>query len=302
MTRLVYEGEKPLRLDKFILQRQPQLGFGLLQKYLRQNKIKLNGRRQPLSTPLAAGDEVLLYLPEKQAAPHPLAVLFEDENLLAAYKPAGLVSLYEDGAGGVQAGKTDSLARRAAAYLRAGSPAAKALPCHRLDTGTSGVLLFAKNEATLDFVTGLLQSHQLAKTYTGLCFGHPQPASGVLDGWLRKDAAKGLVRLAPPGAQGARPAETRYETIATQGPLALLRLHPQTGRTHQIRAHLAAAGAPLLGDSKYGDNAANRRYRCRYQCLCAIQLRFPALSGAHAAYSRLVISCGAPWFTSLVSK
>ena len=95
MTRLVYEGEKPLRLDKFILQRQPQLGFGLLQKYLRQNKIKLNGRRQPLSTPLAAGDEVLLYLPEKQAAPHPLAVLFEDENLLAGNELWGSIKCGE---------------------------------------------------------------------------------------------------------------------------------------------------------------------------------------------------------------
>lgn len=297
----------PVRLDKFILDEVPELSFSLLQKYLRQNKVKLNGKKAPLATRVAHGDEVRLYLPEVDTASPPAApaptILFEDEGLLALYKPPGLPSLCGDEApgrdstqSGAQGRTQDSLLRRAEDYLRQHSPDASALLCHRLDTGTSGVLLVAKNTAVLDFIAGLLRGHQLQKTYYGLTFGHPAPPAGLLDGWLAKDAKNGFVRVVTPGARGARPAKTQYRTLATTGPLALLHIQPQTGRTHQIRAHLAGAGTPLLGDSKYGDNAANRRYRCRYQCLCAAEIRFPATAGEFARYSKLVIACEKPWF------
>ncbi|MDL2293260.1 RluA family pseudouridine synthase [Ruminococcaceae bacterium OttesenSCG-928-D13] len=319
----------------------------MLHKYLRQNKIKLNGKKQPLNTRLTAGDLVRLYLPpEAESAPPPpapLEVLWEDNGLLALYKPAGLITLVEGRTGEMHSRITpepppvaapgggvfwseprakDALTRRlrTAEHVSGGTPRSTAprpepdsllararlytagafepLACHRLDTGTSGIVLFAKNPAMLDFVTGLIRDHQLQKTYYGLCFGHPQPPEGMLSGWLSKDAAAARVRVTPRKTAGAKPVETAYRTIATDGPLALVELHPKTGRTHQLRAQLAAAGAPLLGDSKYGDLAANRRYRCRYQCLCAAALRFPALdaAGPFAAYSRLAIRCDKPWF------
>ena len=307
MKTLHYNSNTPVRLDTFILDEVPTLSFALLQKYLRQNKVKLNGKKAPLATRVARGDEVRLYLPEANAASPPAVpaptILFEDEGLLALYKPPGLPSLCgEEGPSrdpaqnGIIGGTQDSLLRRAKSYLRQHSPDASALLCHRLDTGTSGVLLVAKNTPVLDFTTNLLRGHQLQKTYYGLTFGHPKPPAGLLDGWLAKDTKSGFVRVVAPGARGAKPAKTQYRTLATTGPLALLHIQPQTGRTHQIRAHLAKAGTPLLGDSKYGDNAANRRYRCRYQCLCGAEIRFPATTGEFARYSKLVITCEKPWF------
>lgn len=301
MKTLRYTGgaKSPPRLDRFIQSALPGLPGGLLHKYLRQNKIKLNGKKQPLSTRLAPGDEVRLYLPQSAGENAPalpaLKVLYEDAGLLAAYKPAGLISLREGPESGAEG---DSLLARARAHA---AGAYQPLACHRLDTGTSGVLLFAKSPEMLDFFTGLIREHRLQKLYYGLSFGHPAPPAGQMEGWLQKDAQKGLVRVCATARPGAKQAVTAYRTLATSGPLALLELEPRTGRTHQLRAQLAAGGTPLLGDSKYGDLAANRRYRCKYQCLCAAQLRFPKLPGLpeddpRAAYSGLRISCEKPWF------
>jgi 23S rRNA pseudouridine955/2504/2580 synthase len=261
---------------------------------------------QPLSTRLAAGDEVRLFLPESaavtgKAAPVALRVCFEDENLLAADKPAGLPSVADRDA--------DSLLLRARRYLGQpetapdGDAAGLASLCHRLDTGTSGVLLLAKNAPALQFVTGLMRQRQLQKTYYGVTVGRPTPPCGALEGWLWKDARKSLVRILPAFAPGAKPVSMEYETLALSGRLALLRIKPHTGHTHQIRAQLAAAGTPLLGDSKYGGTAENRTLRCRYQCLCAAQLAFPEISGgAYAAYSRLSITCPKPWYYRQVEE
>lgn len=295
MKTLKYSSKTSMRMDKFILSQSQELSFAVLQKYLRQNKVKLNGKKAALCTKLVFGDEVQLYLPDASAEQKALApqdILFEDENLLALYKPAGLVSLNEDAA------KSDSLQSRAKKYLQSTAPDAAALLCHRLDTGTSGVLLLAKNTEVQNFVLGLIREKTLEKTYIGLTFGHPKPATGVLDFWLFKDAKEGFVRAVTAGTKGAKPAQTHYSTIATKDALALLQIKPQTGRTHQIRAHFAHFGTPLLGDSKYGDNAANRRFHCKYQCLCAQKLCFPAIDGAFKQYSGMVIACPKPWFYS----
>ncbi len=287
MKTLTYHGPGGQRLDAFILEALPHLPQSALHKWLRQNKLKLNGKKRPLSTLLAAGDEARLYLPDAALAPPALRVLYEDAGLLAADKPAGLAS----------EGEGDSLLARARTYLGAGPGGALPALCHRLDTGTSGLLLLAKTAPVLGFVAGLLRQHLLQKTYYGLTLGRPAPPAGVLRGYLLKDATSGTVRVLPRPAPGAKSAETRYETLAENGELALLRLWPRTGRTHQLRAQLAAIGTPLVGDSRYGELAANRRLRCRYQCLCAARLQFPADAPPEfAAYAGLDISCPPPWF------
>lgn len=279
------------RLDRFILVKKPELGTGVLHRYLRENKIKLNGKKRPLNTPVRAGDEVRLYLPttagKRAGGPE---ILYEDGGLLALNKPAGQRCQNE---GGGQAGTLLGDARR---YLGENGGFEVAL-CHRLDTGTSGVILVAKRADVLDFVGGLLLERRLEKTYVGLAVGHPKPAEGALAGWLLKDVQRAQVRVLPGRAPGAKPVRLRYRTEAASGRLALLRIWPETGRTHQIRAQLAAAGTPLLGDSKYGRQDINRELRCRYQCLCAEKLVFPELAGgAFAHYGGLEIACPAPWF------
>lgn len=289
MTVLKFEGPDSPRLDRFITDSLPQLPMALLHRLLRQNKLKLNGKKQPLSTRLAVGDEVRLYLPPQADGFPPVEILYEDDALLAANNPAGLVCL-------AQAGQ-DSLLQRV--HAQQGLPGGSPWPalCHRLDTGTCGLVLLAKTPEALDFVTGLLREHRLEKTYWGVSVGQPAPPAGLMRNWLLKDARKGLVRVLGQPMPGAKTAETAYSTLATGGQLALLQLQPRTGRTHQLRAQLAAAGTPLLGDSKYGIQAVNRKLRCRYQCLCAGQLTFPAIStGPWQAYSGLQLACKEPWF------
>lgn len=293
------------RLDAFLLSQLSCLTPGKLHQYLRENKLKLNGKKQPLSTRVCAGDEIRLYLPPSaEAAPVGPAFLraraefcavYEDEAVLVAEKPAGLPVEDKETPG------ADTLINRALRYLmEAGryDPRAAFAPslCHRLDTGTSGLVLIAKTEPALEQLTALIRAHRLKKSYVGVSFGHPQPAAGVLRGYLSKDAQRGRVRVFSTPEKNALPIETRYKTLITQGPLALLELELITGRTHQIRAHLASIGCPLLGDSKYGNNSANRAYRLKYQALCAYALVFPALDGPCAGLSQKRLQAAAPWY------
>ncbi len=321
MRELCFEKETPMRLDRFLLECCPGISPGLLHKYLRENKIKLNGKRQALSTRLQRGDILRLYLPEVgddadtskpgSAPTSPCGadstngelflpeVLFEDENLLAVCKPAGLLCQEEGGSTG-----KDSLLLRARRYVAQGAPpgdAASLRLCHRLDTGTSGVVLLAKKPDVLAFLEGLIHNRQLTKEYLCVTCGQPDPAADTLTHWLRKDAARGTVTASNKKTPGAKMAEARYETLATSGRLALLLVTLITGRTHQIRVQLAHIGVPVLGDSKYGNLAMNRELRCRYQCLCAWRLTFPAITDpAFRAYSGLQITCGEPWYATQV--
>lgn len=288
MQTLKFNGSSTPRLDIYIREQVPHLSPGHLHKYWRQNKIKLNGKRQPLATRLAPGDEVRLYLPPNAGAAPALQVLYEDDALLAVNKPAGLLCLNESAPDA-----PNTLLAQARQYTGGGFLAL----CHRLDTGTSGVVLLAKTEDMLHWVTGLMREKQLSKTYLAVTVGHPQPAAATLGGWHTKDTASGIVRITKSKTPGAKPAQTQYQTLAASGRLALLRIQLITGRTHQIRAHMASIGTPLLGDSKYGNQQTNRALRCRYQCLCAQQVRFPAqVPPSFSTYEGLCIECEPPWF------
>ena len=275
----------PTRLDKYLMQEFPVLTPGRLNKALRENKIKLNGKKQPLSTRVQAGDEIKLFLLPDQlrAAPqegpaflrakYPAAVVYEDAQLLIADKPAGLPVTDER--------QPDTLIHRVQLYLyqkgeyQPGEAFTPAL-CHRLDTGTSGLVLVAKTAPALEALISLIRARRIKKEYLCVTFGRPSPAAATLNGWLKKDAANGKVSVTDHPAPGAVPIETRYETMAVSGRLALLRVELVTGRTHQIRAHLASIGCPILGDGKYGQNTVNRQLHFKYQALCAWRLTFLA--------------------------
>ena len=282
MQELKVKSLLPVRLDKYLQQQFPALGLGRLNKALRENKIKLNGKKQPLSTRVQNGDTIRLFLTDEQlglaaqagpeflSARAPADLVYETDDLLIANKPAGVPV---DGDG------PDTLCNRVMRRLyEAGRLPADGFPrlCHRLDTGTSGLVLLAKNAETERFLTGLIRERRLRKTYLCVTFGRPEPPAATLRDYLCKDAEKGLVRVYPSPRPGAREIITAYETVAVSGRLALLKVDLVTGRTHQIRAHLASIGCPILGDSKYGNHAANRELRLKYQALCAWELAFPA--------------------------
>ena len=305
MERFYADCPGPTRLDTLLLGRYPGLSLGRLNKALRENKVKLNGKKQSLSTRVQPGDEIRLFLLPEQlglAAPgQPFAgvkyaarIVFENDQFLIADKPAGLPVEGE--------GAPDTLLLRAQKHLfdageyRPGQGFAPAL-CHRLDTGTSGLVLVAKTAPALAALTGLIKERRLKKEYLCVTFGRPQPPAATLAGFLKKDPAKGKVEVLARPAPGALPIETRYETLAVSGRLALLRVELITGRTHQIRAHLAGIGCPVVGDGKYGKNAVNRELRLKYQALCAWRLTFPArCEGVLEPVSGRCFAAEEPWY------
>ncbi|MGN0975048.1 MAG: RluA family pseudouridine synthase, partial [Gemmiger sp.] len=147
--------------------------------------------------------------------------------------------------------------------------------CHRLDTGTSGLVLLAKTPEAEVFLGNALRERTIRKHYLCVTFGRPVPPAATLKDFLVKDSSLGVVRVLNAPKPGAKEIVTVYETLAVSGRLALLKVDLVTGRTHQIRAHLASIGCPILGDSKYGNNAANRELKLKYQALCAWELAFP---------------------------
>ena len=282
----------PVRLDKYLMEQFPALGIGRLNKALRENKIKLNGKKQPLSTRVQNGDIVRLFLNddvlEKRALPAAMLV-YEDDDILVVNKPAGVE---------VDGPADDTLLKRVCATLAGRGGPSQAMLCHRLDAGTSGLILLARNAAAEQFLTEAIRQRQIQKRYLCVTFGRPQPPAALLHDYLSKDAERGVVRILSAPAPGAKEILTGYETLAVSGRLALLQVDLITGRTHQIRAHLAHIGCPILGDSKYGNNAANRELHFKYQALCAWELRFPAQI-EDARFSRLagrVFHAEKPWY------
>lgn len=293
MKKICVDVSTPVRLDKYLLGQLPQLGLGRLNKALRENKIKLNGKKQPLSTRVQRGDEILLYIPDAWLAVQDnLRFVYRDKGIWLVNKPAGLP---------VDAPEGDSLLARARLAAQ-GTEAAPRL-CHRLDTGTSGLVLLACSDSVESLLTNLIRRRALQKEYLCVTFGRPAPADAVLGGYLIKDAQKGIVQILPRRAEGAKPVETRYQTLAVSGRLALLQVQLITGRTHQIRAHMASIGCPILGDSKYGNNAANREFHFRYQALCAWRLSFPNLSDPElAGVSGRTFALPEPWYCDQVRR
>ena len=289
-------------LSAYLLNQYPLLTAGRLHKYLRENKIKVNGKKVALTTRLSMGDEVKIFLPDdalfisdgplyRNAKPI-LTVVYEDESLMIVDKPAGLLCIDENGA------QADTLINRALRYLyhkgeyhdKGFAPAL----CHRLDTGTSGLVLIAKTSAMEATLNQLIKTRRIIKKYVCVTFGRPSAKSATLKGYLEKDAQNGRVYISQKTNANAKEVITQYETLAESGRLALLSVELITGRTHQIRAHLASIGCPILGDSKYGNNAANRELKLKYQALCAYSLQFPVLDDF--PLSGKLIKAEKPWY------
>ncbi len=291
----VTENDSGQRLDKFVLKTTRGMPASLLYKYIRTKRIKVNGRRANPSLVLAPGDVVELYISDEffgaeagafelsSIKPH-LSVVYEDENIIICDKPEGVL-VHSGDIGGEASSDSNTLIGHIKAYLyQKGeydpvkeNSFAPAL-CNRIDRNTRGLVISAKNAAALREMNRLIRDGFLSKYYLTVVHGIPTPREGTLKGFLRKDAKANTVKIFDHPVPGGRTAITKYRvlktTVSETGPLSLLEVELVTGRTHQIRAHMASAGWPLLGEGKYGKNAADRAAGYKNQALMAYKIVF----------------------------
>jgi len=258
------------RLDRFLDKAVPLLPASLCQKYIRLKRVKVNGRGADRSYRLAEGDVLSLYISDeffdrpteenaykKIAAPR-LDIVYEDENMLLADKKVGMLCHSADGS---EVSRT--LIANIQSYLyrkgewrpweeRSFAPAL----CNRIDRNTGGIVIAAKNAEALRILNQKIRDREIDKYYLCAVYGQISPPSGRLEGYIFKDAAKNRVYVRKRSEGGTKTAVTEYRTLEVRNGLSLLECRLLTGRTHQIRAQLAAAGHPLLGDGKYGGRQA----------------------------------------------
>ena len=263
MTLEVGRAEDGVRLDRWFRRHWPHLNQGQIQKLLRSGQIRVDGGRAKADTRLLAGAQVRVPpLPDAQATAEARAelsdrdadfarslVIYEDDEVLALNKPSGLA---------VQGGTktTRHIDRLLSAW---GEGIERPRLVHRLDRDTTGVLLLGKTPAAAAALSGAFARRRAVKTYWAIVAGFPKPAEGLIDQPLAKIGVgdRELVQPVDRKDPRAEAAETDYVTISRAGPRAAwLALSPHTGRTHQLRAHMLAAGHPILGDPKYGDEQA----------------------------------------------
>ena len=281
------------RLDRWLGKAVPLLPAPLAQKYIRLKRVKRNGKGAKRDDRLQAGDVLQLYINDEFFdTPTPenaylrvyepkLDILYEDEQILLLNKRPGQV-VHPD-----EEERVNTLLTHLQAYLyqkrewrpREENSFAPAL-CNRIDRNTGGIVIAAKTAEALRILNEKIRDREVDKYYLCAVHGVPEPREGKLEGWLFKDSAKRQVYVRSRPEPGARSAATLYKVLSTHNGLSLVECRLLTGRTHQIRAQMAAAGWPLLGDGKYGKE--DREYHRRGQALYSYKLTFSFRTDAGA--------------------
>ena len=249
-----------ISLRSYLTRAFPTWPSWLIRETLKRKDVRVNGTKSGAEAVVRAGDVISIYVDDKYFEA-PLQVIHEDSDWLVVNKPAG-VPVDSDGRG---VGGDTMLAR-----LTTHCPSARL--CHRLDTGTGGVLIAAKNDSAEQAALRAFAAHDLVKLYRCIAVGQPPRDEARLTAYLVKDASASSVRILDHSAPGALSIETRYRLIEARCGLSLLEVRLMTGRTHQIRAHLSHVGLPLLGDDKYGNREENRRRRVSQPQLWCVKI------------------------------
>ncbi len=271
---IVGSNEHHLTFEKYFARHFAKTTVEPLVAALAAGHFLVNGT--PVSSPaelLKTGDEIVAVEADeiRKTRPQVLQIVYEDEDILLVDKPFGMLAHPEAGMR-----EKDVLTE-----LRKTRDASSYAPVNRLDYNTCGLMILAKNRAAAYQMSAAGREGRITKSYLCVVSGYLPYPEAALKAYLLKDEESALVRIADTPIPGSKPIETRYRVLLEKGDLSLLEVELVTGKTHQIRAHLAFLGHPIVGDPLYGNGIINHRYGLRHQALASYRLAFSFPEAGH---------------------
>ena len=264
---IVSEKYNNKKLNTFILDTFKNLNPNILYKALRKKDIRINNVRISENQIIHTGDEITIYIVDELLFEKPkidLKVLYEDNNIMAFYKPEN-IAITEDASG--EYTFTTLVKEKFGKNLE---------PCHRLDRNTCGIILYSKNEKALEILLNKFKNKEIEKHYIARVYGFIRKEHEILKAYLFKDSKKSLVYISDSPKKDYLEIITEYTVLERNAKenTTTLDINLHTGRTHQIRAHLAHIGYPIIGDGKYGNNEINKKFGIKTQDLTSYKIKF----------------------------